>query len=113
MVIRSIFQYTLIFLTNDSKLINYADNPFLPSNIKQILKKITFDTKLNLTIHLKTALIKFLKEFSDIYFKKKIHPKISPIGVYNEFNHHRIHHNKEIKNLKKEIRNYLKIEDKW
>jgi hypothetical protein len=38
---------------------------------------------------------------------------ISPLGVFNEFNHERIHHNVELNNLKTEVRNYLKIDDKW
>ncbi len=95
------------------KLSDYADNPFLPQNMRLILNKIISDIHTNLTIHLKNTLVKFLEEFCQYYFNSENYPNVSPLGVYNEFNHVRIHHKIELMNLKAEIRNYLKIDDKW
>lgn len=95
------------------KLSEYADNPFLPLNIQSILKKLVLDVHINLSLHLKTTLVKFVKEFCSSYFGKESYPKISPAGVYNDFNHNRIHHRSELNSLKTEVRHYLKIDDKW
>ena len=107
-----------IYLTQEhekhfKQLSEYAENPFLPRNIQEILKKLISDVQINLTLHLKDTLIRFVKEFCQSYFGKESHPKISPLGIYNEFNHNRIHHDVELNSLKTEIRNYLKIDDKW
>ena len=95
------------------KLVEFSDNPFLPYRISHKLKKIVSDIHTNLSVHMKTVLIKFLKDFSEKYFKEKIHPEFSPDGIFNEFNHQGIHHEEDITILKNEIRDYLMIEAKW
>jgi hypothetical protein len=107
-----------IFITQEytqcvKQLTDFADNPFLPFSIQAILKKLIADISTNLNIHLKNTLTKFATEFCQQYFSNNTYPNISPIGVYNEFNHIRIHHGKELDNLKIEIRKYLKIDEKW
>lgn len=95
------------------KLSEYADNPFLPKNIQLILLNIIKDVKTNLAVNLKTILEQFLLEFSEKYFINNENPEFTPLGVYNKFNHNRIHHKKEFQMLKSEVRDYLKIDDKW
>lgn len=95
------------------RLSEYAENPFLPRAIQEVLTKLVSDVHINLKVHLKNTLTGFVKEFCQSYFSKGKYPNISPAGVYNDFNHNRIHHNAELVHLKNEIRNYLKIEDKW
>lgn len=94
-------------------LADYADNSFLPSRISQKLMKICADVQTNLEVHMKAVLEKFLSNFSEKYFKEKVYPKVSPIGVYNDFNHRRIYHTADVETLKSEVRNYLRIEDDW
>jgi len=96
-----------------SKIGEYADTPFLPQNIQVILKKIVYDVNLNLTFNLKNVLIDFMKQFCKKYFSETTYPNIEPLGVYNEFNHNRIHHRSDFLKLKKEIRSYLRIDNKW
>ncbi len=107
-----------IYLTQEhekylKQLSEYAENPFLPRKIQEILEKLISDVQINLKLHLKNTLTRFVKDFCQSYFSKESYPKISPLGVYNEFNHNRIHHGVELNNLKTEVRNYLKIDDKW
>jgi hypothetical protein len=95
------------------KLVEYADNPFLPKKIQFHLKEIVSAVQVNFTIHLKNALTKFVQEFCGIYFASENNPNVSPIGVYNEFNHNRIHHKEDLNKLKFEIRKYLRIDEEW
>lgn len=113
-----IIEIDKIYITNNykkffKKLSEYSDNPFLPENIKLILQKIVHDVQINLEKNLKLILMKFMEEFCEKYFQGDKNPNLSPIGVYNEFNHHRIHHNFDLLRLKKEVRDYLMIDDKW
>jgi hypothetical protein len=115
---KNIISIEKIFFTQEfyecfKKLSEYADNPFLPQNIQIVFKKLISDIQINLRLHLKNTLVKFIREFCQEYFGKSSYPNILPIGVYNEFNHNRIHHGTELNNLKSEIRKYLKIDDKW
>lgn len=115
---RGIITIDKIYLTQEhekyfKQLSEYAENPFLPRKIQEILNKLTLDVQTNLRLHLRNTLAKFVKEFCHSYFGKESYPKISPLGVYNKFNHNRIHHGVELNNLKTEVRNYLKIDDKW
>lgn len=107
-----------IYLTQEhekyvKQLSEYAENPFLPQKIQDILNKLVLDIQTNLKVHLRNTLTRFVKEFCESYFGKDSYPRISPLGVYNEFNHNRIHHNVELNNLKTEVRNHLRIDDKW
>ncbi|MFC2017263.1 hypothetical protein ACFLUD_02485 [Chloroflexota bacterium] len=95
------------------KLAEYSKNPFLPQRIQGILNKLISDVQINLSVHLKNTLEKFTKEFCQKYFSGDSYPNISPIGVYNDFNHSRIHHNSDLNKLRIEIRDYLRIDDKW
>ncbi len=95
------------------KLAEYSKNPFLPQKIKEILNKLISDVRVNLSVHLKNTLEEFMKEFCQKYFNGESYPNISPVGVYNDFNHSRIHHNSDLNKLRIEIRNYLRIDDKW
>ena len=91
----------------------YLDTPFLPDNIQKILRKIILDISSNLTSKIKNILTIFMLKFSEAYFKEGKCLPVQPVGVYNEFNHDRIHHNIDLQLLKKEIRDYLKINEKW
>lgn len=115
---KGIIEIDKIYLTKKhkdffEKIVEYADNPFLPKKIQGHIKKIVSDVQINLTVHLKIVLTKFMKEFCEIYFAGENNPNVSPIGVYNKFNHHRIHHKEDLKELKFEIRKYLRIDEDW
>ena len=91
----------------------FTDNPFLPSNVKIVLEKICYEITTNLTVNLKNVLENFIKDYCNKYFIGEDVSKFSPIGVYNEFNHNRIHHRLNVIILKNEIRKYLRIDEKW
>lgn len=115
---KGIIEIDKIYLTKKHKdflerLVEYANDPFLPKKIQDTLKKIVSDVQINLTVHFKNVLTKFMKEFCEIYFAGENNPNVSPIGVYNEFNHNRIHHKEDLKKLKFEIRKYLRIDEEW
>lgn len=104
--------FTKEYLDFSKAFCKYIDTPFLPFSIQQILKKINNDIVANFQIHLKETLEIFMKEFCKIYFSGG-QPQHSSIGVYNEFNHIRIHHQLDLDILKNKIREYLHIDDKW
>jgi len=91
----------------------YKNDPFIPSTIQNILMELFKDINTNLIIVLKKELEIFLLDFSKTYFEKAEAPLFNPIGVYNKYNHSRIHHKKILENLRSEIRKYLRIDEKW
>jgi hypothetical protein len=93
------------------KLKDFAANPFIPSGIQESVKDLIQTVNLNLTIHLKQVLEDFTKE---LFKKYSSDPTLefSTYGVYNDFNHKRHRHN-QFEDIKKEIRGYLRIEEKW
>jgi|SRR5690348_11268432 len=96
------------------KLISeYRDDPFMPSSIQQTLTELTNNINNNLCIILKRELELFMLDFSKVYFEQKQAPNFDPIGVYNSYNHSRVHHRPTLEKLKKEIRNYLRIDEGW
>ena len=96
------------------KLISdFKDNPFMPSSIQQTLNELFNDINNNLVIVLKRELEIFMIDFSKVYFAENNAPHFDPIGVYNSFNHSRIHHKPILDKLKNEIRKYLRIDEKW
>ena len=96
------------------KITYYANSAFLPETIKNVINKFLKEVNINLTEHMKIILEEFIEDFGEEYFKNKakkdVYNNIAPLGVYNNFNHKRIHHKENFKELKKEIRKYLKIE---
>ena len=103
-----------IFITTDhsivlNKIIGYADHPFLPQNVQEVLKQILYDIDINLKKHLRGVLKTFIVKFCLTRSETGQH-LILPDGVFNEFNHVRIHHNNELIRLKQSIRHYLKID---
>ena len=62
---------------------------------------------------MKTALKESMEEFCKTYFVKNKKITLSPAGVFNKFNHIRIDHKGKLEELRKEIRNYLYIDEKW
>ncbi|NMC31222.1 MAG: hypothetical protein GYA36_02020 [Veillonellaceae bacterium] len=91
----------------------YTDTPFLPADIQQPLQRISQDISYNLTVHLKHTLKSFMVAFCKAYFEEGKTLQPSPVGVYNEFNHVRIHHKVSLDIVKNQIREYLHIDDKW
>ena len=67
----------------------------------------------NLKNALKNTLNNFVHEFLRKSSESKGYPKFDPIGVYNEFNHQRIHHIDILNRLVKETRSYLRIDESW
>jgi hypothetical protein len=96
------------------KTINdFRDDPFMPVTIQKALTEVLNDINNNLAIILKGELESFMLSFSKDYFDKKEAPKFNPVGIYNEFNHTRVHHRTTLTSLKNEIRKYLRIDESW
>lgn len=96
------------------KLISdFKSDPFMPSSIQKTMAELFNDVSNNLAIVLKGELEVFMIDFSKVYFEKGNAPHFDPIGVYNSFNHNRVHHRPNLEKLKKEIRKYLRIDEKW
>lgn len=89
------------------------NDPFMPSNIQNTFTELFNDIDNNLRIILKSELECFMIDFSKQYFEKGNAPKFNPIGVYNSFNHSRVHHRQTLVKLNVEIRKYLRIDEKW
>lgn len=96
------------------KLISeFAEDPFMPTSIQETLNNLSRDIQTNLRIFLKTQLEEFVLAFSKAYSETGEYPKINPDGVYNQFNHSRIHHRSAYNSLRNEIRKYLRIDEEW
>jgi len=90
-----------------------ATNPFMPATIQMVLSQLTLDVNMNLIEALKKVLESFVREFFRKFSVGGDYPAFDPVGVYNEFNHHRIHHRETINRLLKETRSYLRIDESW
>jgi hypothetical protein len=107
-----------IYLTKEytefTKIISeFRENPFMPTSIQETLTELNNDIKSNLSIFLKSELEIFMLDFSKEYFEKHHAPHFDPVGVYNSFNHARVHHRATLDKLRKEIRKYLRIDEGW
>lgn len=91
----------------------FRDDPFMPTTIQQTLKELSNDINSNLVIVLKSELEIFMLDFSKVYFEKNAAPHFDPVGVYNSFNHSRVHHRETFNKLRNEIRKYLRIDEGW
>ncbi len=85
----------------------------MPSSIQKTLNELFNDINNNLRTILKGELECFMIDFSKEYFNKGNAPKFDPIGVYNNFNHSRVHHRETLNKLNEDIRKYLRIDEKW
>lgn len=107
-----------IYLTKEHsefvKLISdFKSDPFMPISIQKIITELFNDINNNLAVILKNDLEIFMRDFSRIYFESGNAPHFNPVGIYNNFNHSRIHHRLTFEKLKNEIRKYLRIDEKW
>lgn len=94
------------------KLNDFLVNPFMPSNIQESLTDLLHTVNVNLTVHLKRT----LEEFTIEFFRRHSLEEKSPFsvhGVWNEFNHKRFHHREQFDEIKKAIRNHLRIDERW
>ena len=85
----------------------------MPEKIQQLLKKINKELSENNDIHLTFVIQHFLVNFAKKYLHDKKMPPIQYTGIYNHFNRHAINHLKTINELRNEVRNYLRIDEKW
>jgi len=95
------------------KLTDFSDNPFMPKSIQITLDELISSINYNISKVLKKELEIFMLQFSEEYFKNGNAPNFDPIGVYNSFNHARSHHKPSILKLRKDIRDYLLIDELW
>jgi hypothetical protein len=96
------------------KLISdFKGDPFMPTSIQQTLNELFNDINNNLAIVLKGELEIFMIDFSKVYFAENNAPHFDPVGVYNSYNHSRVHHRPTLDKLKNEIRKYLRIDEGW
>ncbi len=96
------------------KLISdFKSDPFMPTSIQRTMEELFTNISNNLAIVLKGELEVFMIDFSKGYFEKGDAPHFDPVGVYNSFNHSRVHHRPTLEKLKNEIRKHLRIDEKW
>lgn len=91
----------------------FKNDPFMPTIIQKLLTELINDINSNLTIILKSELEVFMLDFSKVYFETNKAPIFDPIGIYNNYNHSRVHHRPILELIKNEIRKYLRIDEKW
>jgi len=100
------------YATFVKKLDDFMTNPFMPSNIQESLKDLLDAVSVNLTVHLKQTLEEFTREYFKRYSPED-KPSFSVHGIFNEFNHKRVHHREQFDKIKKAIRNHLRIDERW
>jgi hypothetical protein len=115
---KGIIKIDKVYLTTShkeymEKLHLLSASPFMPTTIQAVLSQLIADVSKNLRVVLKIALKNFVHEFFEKSSEGKVYPHFDPTGVYNEFNHQRIHHKETIDRLVKETRNYLRIDESW
>lgn len=107
-----------IYLTIDhkdymGKIHLLSTNPFMPAAIQMVLSQLILDINKNLRENLRRVLEDFVREFFKKSSEGAVYPRFDPVGVYNDFNHLRIHHREAINRLLKETRSYLRIDESW
>lgn len=95
-----------------NKLSDFAANPFMPASIQESLNDLLHTVHVNLTVHLKQTLGEFIKEYFKRYSSED-KSDVSVHGVWNEFNHKRFHHREQFDDIKKAIREHLRIDERW
>lgn len=90
------------------ELVDFSNDPFMPKLIQKTLKQLIISVNNNLSVILKEEIEEFMINFS----KNQI-SEFNPIGVYNKFNHRREHHKEIVHKLRKDIREYLLIDESW
>ncbi len=86
----------------------YLESPIIPTKIKEKLELIMKDINENITI--KIPMI--IKTVVLSVYEKQIN-NVSAIGIINLFSEIKKKHDEQIKDLRKEIRDYLKIDLEW
>ncbi len=106
-----IIHLTQKYLNFISSLNTLLEDPFLPEAIEEPLRNFIKNVNINLSLHLKEVLEKFILDiFSKSGADKKYPIKFSTAGLFNEFNHRRIDNAEDYKKLISKIRTYLKID---
>lgn len=98
-----------------SILNSHIDNPFLPIQISSILSKLVKEINYNIEVAMRKALLDFLNGLREQRQKIGVGTKmpVESAGVFNEFNHIRADHRPVCTELRKAIRHYLRIDEKW
>ncbi|MEO2190319.1 hypothetical protein [[Clostridium] innocuum] len=86
----------------------YINSPIIPTELKNKLVTITNDISDNITNK-----IPFVIKGVILVFHKEKKESIQPMSILSLFSEVRIKHNEQIKELREEIREYLKIDLKW
>jgi hypothetical protein len=90
----------------------FRRDPFLPSRVKEALDRISAEINVNLTQHMKGIVEKCVKEFYQAYgIDPEANSRLNLIGVYNDFNHSRIHHTQSRDELALAVREYMGIDN--
>ncbi|MEK6983289.1 MAG: hypothetical protein AABX33_01850 [Nanoarchaeota archaeon] len=105
--------YPKKYFAIELKIREFLDNPFMPEKIRQSLKKLNKEISDNNNIHLTFVIQHFLINFAKKYLHDKKMPHIQYTEIYNHFNRHAISPLKTIDELRNEVRNYLRIDEKW
>jgi hypothetical protein len=101
-----IIQLTKKHMQFSDELDEFINNPFVPTDIKQLLEKLDKDIRNNITKYLTESVENsindsFSRGGTDI-------PSLS--GVYNSFHRPATSHDRTVKDLRQSIRTYLKID---
>jgi hypothetical protein len=95
-----------------NRLSQLAQDPFLPKAIQKVLNRVIEEKESNLRRALKDTIESFLNAFF-AQSETGSYPQFDPVGVYNDFNHCRIHHKSSADELRSVTRRYLRIDEDW
>ncbi|UFH63876.1 hypothetical protein KQH81_10985 [Clostridium cadaveris] len=101
--------FTKEYLECNQIISKYISNPLMPQKISDILEQLLDIINNNLKLIIK----KTIEESVIEYYKLQEKKSISHTGVYNEFNHNRIEHEHLVKEIRREIRKFLKVDEEW
>ena len=104
---------TRAYVEFNDKLSDYVRDPLMPSQVSTALAKLQDEISVNLHVHMPETLRQSMEVFCKLYFAGGKKPTIEPAGVYNDFNEKRIHHEEHIENLRKAIREHLRVDTAW
>ncbi|QEM12597.1 hypothetical protein [Mucilaginibacter rubeus] len=95
-----------------AKLDYFRSHPFMPTSIQETLESLNKDITYNLSTALTEELEKFINELPK-QIKINSQVKVNLSGISNNFIHARRSHKEQVETLTRNIRNHLRIDEKW
>jgi hypothetical protein len=112
----SVLYFTHHYYESYLKISKYSENPLLPISTIKPLVKMKFDGKFNLLINLEETIVEHLRGYYDLVEKQNTtYYEVSILNrkSHDSFERKRFKHEDSIDELKNEIRQHLRIDDRW